>query len=362
MNRLSVGGYRPRGFTLIELLVVIAIIGVLIALLLPAVQSTREAARRIQCANNLKQIALACHNYETQQGSFPMGNIYRLFNDPLNEFTQPCQRFWVISAFVFILPQLERGTDYAAYNFSMPYNSLTNNTTLSSNVSTYVCPSDTIAGPSPIGHIVTTQCSYGMSRGQHENIFYSWALNPVPDPSQPNYQNCNADGGDGAFGPDIAFRFADFNDGVSNTFLFGEVSRFIQEGNWSNWHFWQYTGNFQPPPWNGINPWNEIGRPATGVFVIPLPNSPPDQTGQIGATCFATTRQSPDWFDPVKNAAGLPACRQLGQWGFRSLHPGGINFAFGDGSVRFIKNSVDWMTYRALGTRAGGETVGADQY
>ena len=148
MRRPRVRRRTPQGFTLIELLVVIAIIAVLIALLLPAVQSAREAARRIQCANNLKQIALACHNYETQQGAFPMGNISVLFNDPLGEYSQPCRRFWVISAFVFALPFLERGSEYGAYNFSLPYNSLSNITTLSSDISTYVCPSDTTPGPS----------------------------------------------------------------------------------------------------------------------------------------------------------------------------------------------------------------------
>jgi prepilin-type N-terminal cleavage/methylation domain-containing protein/prepilin-type processing-associated H-X9-DG protein len=362
MNCQRVRRCAPNGFTLIELLVVIAIIAVLIALILPAVQAAREAARRTQCVNNLKQIALACHNYETQQGSFPMGNISVLFNDPLGQYAQPCQRHWVISAFVFILPFVERGNEYASYNFSLPYNSLSNLTALSSNISTYICPSDTTPGPSPANEIVTTQCSYGMSRGQQENIFYNWALNSFPDPAQPNYQHCNSAQGDGAFGPDIAFRVADFTDGVSNTFLFGEVSRFVQEGSWSNWHFWQYTGGFAAPPWNGTNPWNEIGRPATGGFVIPQPNSPPDQTGQIGTACFANSHQSPDWFDPIKNGSGLPACRQLGQWGFRSLHPGGINFALGDGSVRFIKNAVDWMTYRALGTRSGGEAIAGESY
>ena len=106
-----------RGFTLIELLVVIAIIGVLIALLLPAVQSAREAARRAQCVNNLKQIALATHNYESAYGSFPMGDEPTRFNDPI--YGQ-CGGAYLYSAFTYILPFMEQGTGYASYNFSSP--------------------------------------------------------------------------------------------------------------------------------------------------------------------------------------------------------------------------------------------------
>ena len=107
-----------RGFTLIELLVVISVIAVLIALLLPAVQSAREAARRFQCTNNLKQIALACHNYESATGSFPMGNV--VTNVIADGFGAGCTQFKQYSAFCYILPYMEQVAGYNAYNFIWP--------------------------------------------------------------------------------------------------------------------------------------------------------------------------------------------------------------------------------------------------
>ena len=119
--RANRGSHRPtRGFTLIELLVVIAIIAVLIALLLPAVQSAREAARRVQCTNNLKQIALACHNYESAIGSFPMGNV--VLNVTADGFGAACSYWKMYSAFAYILPYMEQGAGYNAYNFQWPGN------------------------------------------------------------------------------------------------------------------------------------------------------------------------------------------------------------------------------------------------
>jgi prepilin-type processing-associated H-X9-DG protein len=344
-------------------LVVIAIIAVLIALLLPAVQSAREAARRAECVNNLKQIALASHNYESSQGSFPMGNMYILFNDPYG-FYPPgsCQRWWVVNAFTYIMPYLEQGNMYAAYNFNRAYNSRSNFTAMEQRVAAYICPSDQPAGVPAAGFIRTSQSSYGMSRGQQENIYYNWAVSAWPDPNAQNYQNCNAANGDGAFGADIAYKVSNFTDGTSNTFLFGEMSKLPGEGQWSNWHFWNYTAAFVAPTWGGSQPWGSGPWPATGAFVIPRLNSPPDTTGNTITTCFAKCIVPTDWYDPVVNASGQAACTQLGQWAFRSFHPGGANFAFCDGSVKFIKNAINPMTYRALGTRAGSEVVGADQY
>ena len=141
------GSYRAlRGFTLIELLVVIAIIAVLISLLLPAVQSAREAARRAQCINNLKQLALAAHNYESAQGTFPMGNGYMY---PA-EAGGTCSTAWwhMHSAFNLMLPFIEGAAQYSSYNFSIPESRgrgptwPQNATAAAAQISTYICPSE----------------------------------------------------------------------------------------------------------------------------------------------------------------------------------------------------------------------------
>src|SRR5437867_949042 len=156
---------QRSGFTLIELLVVIAIIAVLIALLLPAVQSAREAARRAQCVNNLKQIALAAHNYESANGTFPIGNrglqlVYPGLPPCGIETNPPGSVPIGHSAFVFILPYLEDGAQYNSYNIVRTYLSSSNVTGLGTKVSTYVCPSDTDAAPDPTGDIPVPQASY----------------------------------------------------------------------------------------------------------------------------------------------------------------------------------------------------------
>ena len=110
------------------------------------------------------------------------------------------------------------------------------------------------------------------------------------------------------------------------------------------------------PPWTAKTPfWPNDSRITSGATCVPKLNAPPDMTGAVLFSCFATVSFPPDWI-PV------PACQNLGQFAFRSLHPGGANFAMADGSVKFIKDSIDLRTYRALGTRAGGEVLSADQY
>jgi prepilin-type N-terminal cleavage/methylation domain-containing protein/prepilin-type processing-associated H-X9-DG protein len=357
MNRHPATFRRPEGFTLIELLVVIAIIAVLIALLLPAVQSAREAARRAQCTNNLKQIALAAHNYESAQGSFPMGTLTYRFDGGA------CSVLYLHTAFNFILPYMEGVNQFNSFNFSRTYRSFANSTAALTKLASYICPSDTEAAPSPAGFVWTNQNSYAMNRGQQENIYFNWAVASFPDPNAPYYSTCNYGGGDGVFMPDGVVKIQGLTDGTSNTFLFGEMSRFANEPGGSHFNFGNITGAFTGPVWGAASPtWPGDIRPTSGAFVIPLPNSPPDTTGNQIANCFAAAIQPPDWFNPVLNASGLQSCKTLGQWSFRSLHPGGLNFAFADGSVKFIKSTVSWPTYRALGTRAGGEVVSADSY
>jgi prepilin-type N-terminal cleavage/methylation domain-containing protein/prepilin-type processing-associated H-X9-DG protein len=343
-----------RGFTLIELLVVIAIIGVLVALLLPAAQSAREAARRAQCVNNLKQMALACHNYESAQGSFPMGN--RALAESYPGQTGPCTVYVGHSAFNYMMPYLEAGNAYNVWNFSRTYNSFSNSTASMILVPSYLCPSDTNAPKSDTTQFIgTSRNSYGTSRGQMENIYFNWAYTAPPDPTGQYYSTCNYGGGDGMFMPEGVVRIADVLDGTSNTFLFGEISRFREEPAGSYFNFGNVTGAFQGPPWTGSPFWPGDIRPTSGAFVIPRLNAPPDKTGAVIAACFGAVVLPPDWMPVV-------ACQSLGQWGFRSNHPGGANFAMADGSVRFVKNSISLMNYRALATRAGGEVISADSY
>ena len=362
--------YR-RGFTLIELLVVIAIIAVLIALLLPAVQAAREAARRAQCVNNLKQIALGAFNYESAQNSFPMGDEPTRFNDKLYG---SCGGSYLYSAFTYMLPFMEQGSDYAAYNFSLPsdlaaqgivaqYNP--NFTAGYQQIASYLCPSDTPSSPDQltVNYTARKQGSYAENRGRWENIAYNWAVAAYPDPAQPYYSNCNYGGGDGMFMPSSVVKISDVTDGTSNTFFFGETSRFANDPGQSQFGWVNLLAAWIDPSfsWPGsIFGGTTAVRPTAGAFVVPVLNAPLDMTGVIANACFAGAVQPPDW---LKNAyvPGGP-CLQLGQWGFHSLHPGGANFAFADGSVKFIKSSINPLAYRALGTRNLGEIVSADQY
>ncbi len=370
------------GFTLIELLVVIAIIAVLIALLLPAVQAAREAARRAQCTNNLKQIALACMNYESSFGSYPMGDIPAVFQDGYGQCTNR-----LYSAFDFIMPYIEGGPAYNSFNFQLPgdFGGITtgpyalttagsspNFTATYAQINSYLCPSDTPAAPDQltVNYTPRKQGSYAENRGTQENITYNWALAAYPDPGQLYYQNCNYGGGTGMFMPSSVVTVSAVTDGTSNTLLMGETARFINEPAASQFYWVAFLGTFQDTfiSWTNSAALSDFGlsggvlaiRPVGGAFTVPVPNAPLDVTGNFVGPCFANTAQPPDWL----NNSAIPGgpCLQVGQWGFHGLHPGGVNFAFADGSVHFIKSSTNPATYRALGTRAGGEVLSSDSY
>jgi len=342
-----------RGFTLIELLVVIAIIGVLIALLLPAVQAAREAARRAQCINNMKQLGLAIHNYESSQGSFPMGNMRGS-----REFDN-CATFWGHTWVSYILPYIEGGSQFNAVNYSRVYNSVSQFTAFRMKNATFLCPDDTKnTDLTQSGFIATFQTSYAAVRGLTENMYYSWGTGATA----PNADRCGAIDSEGIFGANIAFKIADILDGTSGTMMVGEQSRFQEEPSGSTFNFGNVGGAFGGPDWvTGVQTWPGDIRVTSGAYLVPRLNALPVKNG--GPACLTST--GPFAYPTLGNPPGWvnsPACLDLGQFGFRSKHPGGANFLFGDGSVKFIKQTVDKNTYRALGTRDKGEVVSGDSY
>ena len=360
--RQSGSRLRSRGFTLIELLVVIAIIAVLIALLLPAVQAAREAARRAQCVNNMKQLALACHNYDSSNGTFPMGrnNQAYLSGGSLSGYHDG----W--GQFAALLLYTEGAPVYNAMNISLGPYQIANSTFPAVGRTVLWCPSDTLVTnlrfyyqSTPFDGSTIGIC-YTSYRGVC-GTFMS-AYNTIQGVIQAE-QGMFPDMGYGPYAPGFPtqspVRLASVTDGTSNTFLFGESAQgklsqfgcgpsggcaFESSGWWADSDFADGTmSSFYPPNLQGAD-----------VSILAGP-------------C-----------DPAGSIAGESAT---------SFHPGGCNFAFADGSVHFIKSSISswqWPSmrqyqntttclltiplgttigiYQALSTRNGGEVISSDQY
>jgi prepilin-type N-terminal cleavage/methylation domain-containing protein/prepilin-type processing-associated H-X9-DG protein len=342
---------RRHAFTLIELLVVIAIIAVLIALLLPAVQAAREAARRVQCINNLKQIGLGTANYESSNGSFPPCTISR--RNPKGDGTTLNDA----SPFLRILPFIEFSATYAAYNVAFTSLDMSNLTVVTASISTFQCPSDPIAS-SPVNLTSPMISNPAQTYGQRFGYYAAFppgtwmakigSYQPVEGSFfTPAYY--------GIYTPDTnnVTTIAQITDGLSNTVAFSEQ-----------------TFGWMPQTYRDANallsmPWAFGSDGAVDCMY------PPNPRRYMSLTNFNTAVNS--------------------QSSASSLHPGGVNCGFADGSVRFIKDTINsWPinpsnedpnisfsfaggtitigpadplgTWQKLGTRAGGEIISADSF
>ncbi len=356
---------RQRGFTLIELLVVISIIAVLIALLLPAVQAAREAARRAQCTNNLKQMGLAAANFESTNTYYPQG--YGPY---------PNGGGGRANALAVVLSYLEQSSLYSAFNFQVNINlygaNTPNNTAQTQIVSAFNCPSDgQTTKLSNLGY--ANYCAslggsaaqqLGTASYQEPNSSFAGVFTVQIDTGQPQYI------GTGTTQPNfpnymrcMPVTVAMLTDGTSNTGMFSETTRSyasttssiggllggVASNDYANVYVVSNTVNNQIPPvctfggsgystriyYRGQEYYRNL--PMTGYYTHTL--TPNSKLYDCGDSSFAKSHQAP-----------------------RSRHPGGANVCFADGSVHFIKDSVNALTFRALGTRAAGEVLSSDSY
>ncbi len=344
-----VGRAGRKAFTLIELLVVIAIIAVLIALLLPAVQAAREAARRSQCINNLKQFGIALHNYHDTQGSLPWGH---------QEDDQWCD--W--SAHVALLPYVEQGPLYNSLNFyndgnaASPYG--TKNTTATyTKVTVFLCPSDTDRLANNFGHN-NYRCNLGSSP---DSVNLAGPMNGPFIGADPNAKlNCRV------------FGFRDVLDGLSNTAAFSERVMGLAKNTMRLDPTRPTSSAFQLPGITPLNTPDAYFRACSGLNqgIAKL------QGGQgydsdiygIGGSWYvgypAHTGYNhvmpPNSFTCVANGGG--GASDQGAHAASSRHPGSVNTLMCDGSVKSIKGTIAVSTWWALGTKNGAEVVSADAY
>ncbi len=342
---------RQSGFTLIELLVVIAIIAVLIALLLPAVQMAREAARRAQCQNNLKQIVLALHNYHDVHGFFPPDGM-RAGWDDANWSSNPARdQNWSMK--VFLLPYLDRSDVYNAANLDLPGSGLPawnwgndpNSTLRRARIETYLCPSDPhFQHSNPYATSQNYAANYGTER-----FYNNWRTNGI----------AYAPGWDWAINRPIGLR--DIIDGTSTTAAFSEWIRGGMSGSNPAPHEDPLSWTWNTPSFTQAPGGLSARREGDKWYEQRCEESTSPQWNFKGEVW---------WYAHAGRGSSIghtmrpnrKSCN-AGWWSFdnvmapSSLHPGGVNVAFCDGRVRFISEDVDQNVWFAIGTRDGREPV-----
>jgi prepilin-type N-terminal cleavage/methylation domain-containing protein/prepilin-type processing-associated H-X9-DG protein len=313
-----------RGFTLIELLVVIAIIAVLVGLLLPAVQAAREAARRAQCSNNLKQIGLALHNYNQIHGALPPGYV-SIWD---RAFLRERGPGWGWAS--MILPQLEQQPIYDQIDFRRQIQDHSQATIRTTAIASYLCPSDDMPS-SWIASVGLVKVTGGVIL---ELVF------PLCDVAGSNYVGVYGVGepgvdGDGVFFRNTSVRFGDISDGLSQTLCVGERSIQLQKGRG------QAT-------WVGAVPGAQIWSCNSAAIGDPDATGPCVKEDGSGMT-LGHTGEGHGPGDPYSDVNQ-----------FLSRHGLGANFLFCDGHVKYLNKSINYAMYKALSTRSSSEVVSGD--